>query len=86
MTLLSWNIRGLGNANKIPKFTSLILNKHFDFVGLCEIKLMSCDQVFVNKIWDNPDVNFLACNFVTSNSGGILAMWNGKSFCFKKYH
>lgn len=47
MSLITWNIRGLNDSNKIQVVKKLLGKKHVSFVGLLETRVRSSN---VNKV------------------------------------
>jgi len=74
---LSWNIRGLGSAEKRREVRLLVGEKVPWIVCLQETKLSAFDSSIVSSLWGNPSFNFY---FRPSEgaSGGLLIMWDTK--------
>jgi len=77
MKLLSWNIRGLGSAEKRSEVRLLVKEKVMWIVCLQETKLSAFDSSIVTSFWGNSSFNF---SFHPSEgaSGGLLIMWDTK--------
>jgi len=58
MKLLSWNIRGLGSAEKRREVRLLVGEKVPWIVCLQETKLSAFDSSIVSSLWGNPSFNF----------------------------
>lgn len=80
MNCLSWNIRGLRSQSKISEVRSWITQKKLNWVGLIETKTVGCSRVLVNKLWDNPNIEFVSCDASTTMGGGLILLWNSESF------
>lgn len=46
MDLLTWNVRGLDNPNKVPQIRKIISQKNLDWIGLTETMLINIDPFF----------------------------------------
>ena len=77
MKLLSWNIRGLGSAEKRSEVRLLVGEKVPWIVCLQETKLSTFDSSFVSLLWGNSSFNFSFCPSEGA-SGGLLIMWDTK--------
>lgn len=80
MIFLSWNVRGINNPLKDNSIKSEIIKNKAKFVGLTETKLLDCPQTKVSSLRGNKPVNFEAAHALSSNSGGLLLMWNPSYF------
>ncbi|GKB25975.1 hypothetical protein Tco_0865376, partial [Tanacetum coccineum] len=52
------------------------------FLGIQESKLVSCDSYVVRSLWPHNYVEFAVSDSVGA-SGGILTMWDSRTFCME---
>lgn len=86
INLLSWTIRGLGNPIKLCEIESLINHRRLSWVGCIETKLLDCNIHTIIHKWEFPKIGFVACNVVSSHSGGLISMWKNDSFDVKAHY
>ena len=75
MKLISWNVRGLGGADK-RKEVNLLVREHKPFI-LCvqETKLLVFDVFVCKSIWGDGNVDYSYQPSVGA-SGGIVTLWD----------
>lgn len=73
--IVSWNVRGLNEANKRFRIKNLLREWRVDIVFLQETKLKSVSRRLIGSIWSctYADWAYLASN---GASGGIHVMWD----------
>jgi hypothetical protein len=75
MKIFSFNIHGLGMAEKRREIRRLIVEKNPDVFCIQETKLEVVDDVLCRSLWGSDDVAYSFKPSVGA-SGGILTMWN----------
>ncbi|XP_058767474.1 uncharacterized protein LOC131641186 [Vicia villosa] len=74
MIIVSFNIRGGGNALKRRRISSILKKGDADIVLIQETKLTNMEDFVAKSMWSNTDVGFSFTNTV-GMSGGILTLW-----------
>ncbi|XP_028109972.1 uncharacterized protein LOC114308561 [Camellia sinensis] len=82
MKILSWNVRGLGNAGKRSRIKDLLRMKRVDMVLLQETKRSSIDDNVIRSLWPSDLVEFMVVDAI-GTAGGILCIWNPEVFSLK---
>ncbi|XVF49156.1 hypothetical protein PTKIN_Ptkin03bG0245900 [Pterospermum kingtungense] len=79
MKIVSWNIRGLGCAEKRRAVRRLFSNEKFDAFLIQESKIKKVSHRLVRWLWGNEDVS---CEFMLAdgNAGGLIACWRNNFF------
>lgn len=73
--IISWNVRGLNEANKRLQVKNLLREWKADIVHLQETKLRFITRKIVQSLWSCTYVDW--AYFVSNGaSGGILIMWD----------
>jgi exonuclease III len=75
MKIVSWNVRGLGRAEKKKEVRKLVGEKNLFIVCLQETKLQVCDDALCSSLWGNSPFGFSFCLYVGA-SGGLLTIWD----------
>ena len=75
MKIISWNMRGIGGANKSGCIRKWVRHLNVDFLGLIETKSGGFSDQFVTNLWGSDDVKWAEVGAV-ERSGGILCMWD----------
>ena len=79
MIILSYNVRGLGRGVKWPGIRRLVREHHIDMLCIQETKKESVERSMCQVLWG--DSGFSWESYPSSNAaGGILCIWNEKSF------
>ncbi|XP_073116181.1 uncharacterized protein [Elaeis guineensis] len=79
MTLLTWNIRGLGERPKRRIVKDFLDMNHCGVIGLRKTKLENPSTVLLKSISGGKISRWLLCNAVGS-AGGIFVGWDGAKF------
>jgi len=75
MRLLSWNVRGLGGAEKRKEVKELVRAKQPFVLCLQETKRQLIDDVLCASIWGSSSFTYSFCPSVGA-SGGLLTVWD----------
>ena len=75
MKLLSWNVRGLGGADKKREVSHLVREKKPFILCIQETKLPVFDAFVCKSIWGDDNVDFSYQPSVGA-SGGIATLWD----------
>jgi exonuclease III len=75
MKLFSWNVRGLGGAEKRKEVRNLVAEKRPQILCLQETKMVLCDEIMCATLWSDSSFSFSYRPSVGA-SGGILTMWD----------
>ena len=77
LRLLSWNVRGLNNPQKIESIKSWLRSWKCDVVCLQETKLAGVDLQLARSLWGTSfvDWEFL---LAVGSAGGVLLMWDNR--------
>ena len=73
LRLLSWNVRGVNNAQKRSVIRNFLRDWRCDVVCLQETKVDCMDFRMVRSLWGNQFVDWLALDAVNT-AGGVLLM------------
>ena len=79
MRVATWNIRGLGTAEKKATVRRLLKDEHIDLLGLVETKHMDITIWDIRKMWGQQSTEWVHSPAV-NGSGGLLVAWNSDSF------
>lgn len=77
MTIISWNVRGLGRKKQRSKLKNFLKDYKASVVCLQETMLSGMDTSMVRSIWGGNFVDWIHLDAV-GTSGGILLMWDKK--------
>ncbi|XVF79317.1 hypothetical protein PTKIN_Ptkin14bG0211600 [Pterospermum kingtungense] len=79
MKVVSWNIRGLGRAEKMRAVRRFLVREKFDFIAVQETKLKEVSPRIHRWLWGNETISF---EVVVSdgNSGGLISVWRNDFF------
>ena len=75
LRLLSWNVRGLNNPQKIEVCKNLLKEWKCDIVCFQETKISSINVAFVWSLWGSPFIDWAILD-VVQTSGGVLLIWD----------
>jgi len=75
MRFLSWNVRGLGGAEKRREVRLLVGEKVPFILCIQETKLQSCDDLFCASLW-GASTHSYSFYSSTGASRGLLTMWD----------
>ena len=75
LRLLSWNVRGLNNSQKIEVCKNLLKEWKCDIVCFQETKISSINVAFVWSLWGSPFIDWAILD-VVQTSGGVLLIWD----------
>ncbi|XP_022024199.1 uncharacterized protein LOC110924504 [Helianthus annuus] len=79
MSVLSWNIRGLGSESKSSWCRKLKAENEIGFILIQETQFESLERVNVNRFWGRGDMEFEHVD-ASGRSGGLISMWNPRLF------
>ncbi|GJT68148.1 RNA-directed DNA polymerase, eukaryota, reverse transcriptase zinc-binding domain protein [Tanacetum coccineum] len=79
---ISLNSNGISGDNKKGWVRELVDRYSSLFLGIQESKLVSCDSYVVHSLWPHNYVEFAVSDSVGA-SGGILTMWDSRTFCME---
>ncbi|KAJ4824794.1 hypothetical protein Tsubulata_022781 [Turnera subulata] len=79
ISILSWNIRGLGSTIKHSHLKELISQSEAKIVCLCETKKQGIDRNLCSRLWNTGGLEFRAVD-AEGASGGLLMMWDDTFF------
>ncbi|XP_058775955.1 uncharacterized protein LOC131650251 [Vicia villosa] len=74
MIIVSFNIRGGGNALKRRRISTILKKGDADIVLIQETKLSNTEEFMVKGMWSGTEVGYSFSNSV-GLSGGILSLW-----------
>lgn len=75
LKILSWNVRGMGNRDKMVAINQNIIVAKPDIICLLETKIQAmCDRI-VSDVWGSNTKSGLALA-LWGASNGILMVWN----------
>lgn len=80
MKILSWNVRGIGSAQKRAITKGVITAVSPNFVILTETKLVLVDKKIIKSLWSSISING-AHTLSTGTFGGIIIMWDSLIHC-----
>ncbi|XP_028086229.1 uncharacterized protein LOC114287150 [Camellia sinensis] len=83
MKIMSWNVRGLGRAEKRRRVRQVIQDRKVDVLLLQETKKSSVDEMFVRSVWPWERMAFMAVDS-DGSAGGLLSIWNTEVFQLKE--
>lgn len=75
LSVLNWNVRGLGDANKCAVIKELACDDNPDIICFQETKLSNCDIFKLRQVCRSKIKNFLTLN-ADGSRGGILLAWS----------
>jgi exonuclease III len=75
MKMISWNVRGLGGAEKRREVKRMVVEKSPYILCLQETKLPVCDYFLCNSLWGDSNYNYSFRPSVGA-SGGLLIIWD----------
>ncbi|XP_010263157.1 PREDICTED: uncharacterized protein LOC104601500 [Nelumbo nucifera] len=74
MKIVSWNVRGLGNARKRALIKEVLRKENPDIFLIQESKLMTIDKRWVRSVWRANGLSWVMSPSWGS-SGGIVTLW-----------
>jgi len=75
MKIISWNVRGLGRAEKRKEVKNLVGEKGPSILCLQETKLEVCDEALCASLWGGTP-HFFSYRPSVGASGGLLILWD----------
>ena len=78
LSVLSWNVRGLGDADKCRVVRDLIQSLKLDIVCLQETKLRTVDERRARAFLP-PNLSLFRCVDASGSRGGILTAWDPRA-------
>ena len=78
LSVLSWNVRGLGDADKCRVVRDLIQSLKLDIVCLQETKLRAVDERRARAFLP-PNLSLFRCVDASGSRGGILTAWDPRA-------
>nr|CCA66140.1 hypothetical protein [Beta vulgaris subsp. vulgaris] len=82
MSVISWNVRGLGSRAKRSSLRKHITKHEPTFVFIQETKMEEMPEKIMRSIWKSDNVEWIISPS-QGNSGGILSIWNTSFFAKK---
>ncbi|XP_028120238.1 uncharacterized protein LOC114317674 [Camellia sinensis] len=79
MKFLSWNVRGLGKAEKRRRVKLLLKDRKIDFAFFQETKKTEVTPDFVKSLWPVDEMEFMVVNS-EGRAGGLLCIWKPTAF------
>lgn len=79
MNIISYNIRGGGNASKRRRVSFLLKSEKVDVCFIQETKLSCFSDILAHSLWGGTDVNWTASNSIGA-AGGLVILWKIGSF------
>ncbi|XVF78708.1 hypothetical protein PTKIN_Ptkin14bG0157300 [Pterospermum kingtungense] len=79
MKLASWNIRGLGRAEKRRAAKRFFSKEGFDMLVIQETKIKEVSPRFHRWMWGNNSIQ-MECVLSNGNSGGLMSCWRDEFF------
>ncbi|XP_028091886.1 uncharacterized protein LOC114292178 [Camellia sinensis] len=83
MKILSWNVRGLGRADRRQRIKEFLSQKYVDMVLLQETKRSCMDESGVRSLWPIDSVEFMEVG-ADGSAGGLLCVWDPLIFSLKE--
>lgn len=83
--ILSWNVRGLNEAEKRSTIKSLIHKWRADIVCLQETKIEEWSIQWIRQVWGNRWVDWAVLKS-TCRSGGIIVLWDKRVWLNREIH
>jgi hypothetical protein len=77
MSIISWNVRGLGNPLKRKKIKVEVRQREPDVLMLQETKVEVVDGLLIRSVWDSRHKDWSYLPSVGA-SGGILVVWDSR--------
>ncbi|XP_028087035.1 uncharacterized protein LOC114287789 [Camellia sinensis] len=78
MKLLSWNIRGMGKAEKLGRIKKLLKDRHIDVI-FQETKKAVIFDIDVRRLWGSRNIEFMSVDS-EGTTGGLLCIWDPAVF------
>ena len=79
MNIMTLNIRGIGEPNKIDWVRKLKFTKKIDFIGIQETRVLDHNTIDKTGCWGSSNFQYECVN-PTGNSGGIMCIWDPTVF------
>ncbi|KAL4388297.1 hypothetical protein GQ457_09G027380 [Hibiscus cannabinus] len=79
LSIISWNIRGLGRLEKVKAVKRLISEHKPGLLFLQESKLKDLTPSISRKLWNGPSIIKIFAPSIGS-AGGLISMWNSEVF------
>lgn len=83
MKILSWNVRGLGRADRRRRIKEFLRLKNMDMVLLQETKRSSIDRSVVRSLWPSDSVEYMEVD-AEGSARGILCICNPMTFSLQE--
>ena len=83
MKILSWNVRGLGWADRRRRVKEVLRLKNVDMALLQETKRSNIDESVVRSLWPFDSVEYMEMG-AEGSAGGILCIWNPMIFSLQE--
>ena len=78
LRMVSWNVRGLNDAQKRLVVRNLFREWNCDVVCLQETKFASMDRQLICSLWSCPYIIWVALD-ADQATGGVLMMWDRRA-------
>ena len=78
LRMVSWNVRGLNDAQKRLVVRNLLREWNCDVVCLQETKLASMDRQLICSLWSCPYIIWIVLD-ADQATGGVLMMWERRA-------
>ena len=72
---MSWNVRGLGKAEKRRMVRNVMGSQKVDLILIQETKWKNVTERLVSQVWGSGDFKWVAVESEGS-SGGLICIWN----------
>lgn len=83
--ILSWNVRGLNEAEKRSTIKSLFHKWKADIVCLQETKIEDWSPLLIRQVWGNRWVEWATLNSI-GRSGGVIVLWDKRQWSNRGVH
>ena len=83
-TIVSWNVRGLGDADKCKLVRDSLLTARVDIACLQESKLRTITSS-KSRSFLPPHLTDFHCAEAVGSRGGIITAWNARAFTASSY-
>ncbi|XP_028089252.1 uncharacterized protein LOC114289686 [Camellia sinensis] len=84
MKLLSWNIRGLGKAEKQGRIKKLLQDRHIDVAFFQETKKAVVSEITTRRLWGCRNMDYMSVD-PEGTAGGLLCIWDPDVFQVSGY-
>lgn len=75
ISILNWNVRGLGDTNKCTVIKDVTTDNNSDLICFQETKLCECSIFEIRRVYPSKVRHFISLN-AEGTRGGILLAWS----------